>query len=166
MSWPAAALLAPIAVAQPVNTDVYGSYKQTVTAPPGENELGACGVKAAMPESSPTVVTPRPTIGWNATPSGELPFWRPVGIAVDPDSGRTALAVRGKASAVTTGGGGTTPTETPPPAAASDGASTALPAPTPTAKKPVLKCKRGFLKKTVRGKAKCVKKAKKGKKKH
>lgn len=122
-------LLAPIAAAQPVNTehflaclpgsdlvaamlpsgkpiaawnDVYGSFKQTVTAPPGENELGACGVRAATPGASPTTVTPRPAIGWNATPPSELPFWKPVSIAVDPDSGRAALVVRGKASALTT----------------------------------------------------------------
>jgi hypothetical protein len=121
-------LLAPIAVATPVNTehflsclagsdlvaamlpngepvaawnDVYGSYKQEVTTPPGENELGVCGVKTATP-GAPIAVSPRPTIGWNVTPSGELPFWYPVSLTVDPESGRTALVVRGKASAVTT----------------------------------------------------------------
>ncbi len=122
-------LLAPIAVAQPVNTehflsclagsdlvaamlpngepiaawnDVYGSYKQKVTTPPGENELGVCGVRTATPGNTPTAVSPRPAIGWNVSPSGELPFWYPVSLTVDSDSGRTALVVRGKASAVTT----------------------------------------------------------------
>lgn len=122
-------LLASIALAQPVNTehflsclpgsnlvaamlpsgqpiaawnDVYGSFKQKVTTPPGENELGACGVRAATPGGSPTAVTPRPAIGWNLTPPSEVPFWRPVSIAVDSDSGGTALVLRGKASALTT----------------------------------------------------------------
>jgi hypothetical protein len=357
-------LLAPIEVAQPADpahfssclagfgfvaamlpdgkpivawNDVYGSYKQSVTAPPGENELGVCGVKVAAAGSSPIAVAPsaRPGLGWGVTPSGALPFWYPTGLEVDPVSGRTALTVRGNDDSVTDscapqevdycfngssfqtrvslgtgaaithpgtltanlarvslrngfvaaatgspaaleagvgtgfptlaplspsapltnaaiavggkgeaqlilhdgskfiayaadagaqfgaaaelqtgsagkpsvaigcngdalaawnrganglfaatnpsgaaqceasgpgseepgtpGGGGTTPTETPPPAAASGGASTTLPAPTPPAKKPVLRCRKGFQKKTVHGKAKCVKKAKKGK---
>jgi hypothetical protein len=129
-SWDASpSLLAPIALPQPVNTehflsclpgsdlvaamlpsgqpiaawnDVYGSFKQSVGTPPGETELGGCGVKTATPGASPTAVSPRPAIGWNVTPPAELPFWRPVSIAVDPDSGRTALVVNGKASAVTT----------------------------------------------------------------
>lgn len=82
--------------------DVYGSYQQKVTTPPGENELGVCGVRTATPGASPTAVSPRPAIGWNVTPSGELPFWYPVSLTVDSDSGRTALVVSGKANAVTT----------------------------------------------------------------
>ena len=62
------------------------------------------------------------------------------------------------------GGSPTTPPGTPPAAAGSGAGSTAVPAPTPPTRKPALKCKKGFQKKTVRGKAKCIKKAKKGKK--
>ena len=128
-SWsPAPSLLASIAVPTPVNNehflsclpgsalvaamlptgqpiaawnDVYGSFKQKVTTPPGENELGICGVRAATP-GSPVNVTPRPAFGPNVTPSGELPFWRPVSIGVDPVSGRTALVLRGSADSITT----------------------------------------------------------------
>ncbi len=126
-SWAPPSLLASIAVAQPVNSehflsclpgsalvaamlpsgqpiaawnDVYGSFKQKVTTPPGENELGICGVRAATP-GGPVDVTLRPAIGWNATPSGELPFWRPVSIEVDSASGRTALVLRGSADSIT-----------------------------------------------------------------
>lgn len=130
-TWSPAATLAPIAAAQPKNTehflsclagsamvaamlpsgspivawnDPYGSFKQTVTTPPGENELGICGVQVATPGSGPKAVAPatRPAIGWGVTPSGELPFWRPVSIDVDPVSGRTALVVRGSGDSITT----------------------------------------------------------------
>jgi hypothetical protein len=65
---------------------------------------------------------------------------------------------------------GPDPTPTPTPPASGGGQSTPPPAPpavVPTdPKAPVLRCKKGFQKKTVHGKAKCVKKPKKGKKKH
>jgi hypothetical protein len=130
-TWSAAATLAEIEVAQPVNeddflsclagsgmdaamlpngdpivawNDPYGSFKQTVTTPPGDNELGICGVQVATPGSGPKAIAPatRPSIGWGVTPSGELPFWLPVSLEVDPVSGRTALIVRGSADSVTT----------------------------------------------------------------
>jgi hypothetical protein len=125
-TWSAAATLAQIPGAQPVNepflrclagsamvaamlptgqpivawNDPYGSFKQKVT-PSGENELGICGVKAATP-GGVVDVTPRPAIGWNATPMGELPFWRPVSIEVDPVGSRTALVLRGSDDSITT----------------------------------------------------------------
>ena len=120
-SWNASpSLLAPIAVPQPVNTehflsclpgsdlvaamlpsgqpiaawnDVYGSFKQSVATPPGETELGVCGVKTATPGASPTAVSPRPAIGWNGTPPAELPFWRPLSITVDLDTSKALSAV-------------------------------------------------------------------------
>ena len=128
---PAPAELAKIDLAQPVDTDFnaclpgsdviagilpdgtpiaawndpYGSFKQQVTdlVPPnesGDDELGVCVVRVATPGSTPNV-TGRPAIGWDATPAGPLPFWTPVGFEVDPDTGRTALVVRGNDDAVT-----------------------------------------------------------------
>ena len=85
--------------------DAYGSFKEEVTdlVPPiqsGHNELGLCGVKVATPGNT-VEVTPRPAVGWNAAGSGSLPFWYPISIDVDPDTGRTALVVRGNDDAVT-----------------------------------------------------------------
>jgi len=133
-TWSAAATLASIELAQPVDeedflsclpgsdlvaamlpdgspivawNDPYGSFKQEVTNlanPPasGSTELGLCGVKVATTSSTVAVApSPRPAIGWGATPAGALPYWYPVGIEVDPVSGRTALTVRGNDDAVT-----------------------------------------------------------------
>jgi hypothetical protein len=85
--------------------DPYGSFKEEVTdlVPPdqsGSNEWGVCGVKVATPGHTEEI-TPRPNVGWNVTPAGALPFWWPFGFEVDPDTGRTALALRGLNDAVT-----------------------------------------------------------------
>jgi len=85
--------------------DAYGSFKEEITdlVPPiqsGHNELGLCGVKIATPGNT-VPVTPRPAVGWSAAGTGALPFWYPVGIEVDPDTGRTALVIRGNDDAVT-----------------------------------------------------------------
>ena len=52
----------------------------------------------------------QPTAGdrLERTPSAELPFWRPLSLTVDPDSGRTALVLFGKASSLTTSCGAQT----------------------------------------------------------
>lgn len=88
--------------------DPYGSFKQDVTNSSTDNELGICGVRAATPDSVPTAVSPRPEIGWNAPPSANLPYWRALSLAVDPDSGRTALVLFGKAGSLTTSCGAQT----------------------------------------------------------
>ncbi len=85
--------------------DPYASFKEEVTdlVPPdqsGSNEKGVCGVKVATPGDT-KAITPRPNVGWNVTPTANLPYWWPFGFEVDPDTGRTALILRGLEDAVT-----------------------------------------------------------------
>lgn len=116
----------------------------------------ASNTGSARPGHLPAVAVDaagNPTVVWRSTLSIGV-VW-----ASTYAAGATPLPGGGGAGE---GGGGATSAS--PPISVAPPAATIPPAPVPAAKKKALKCRKGFKKKTVRGKAKCVKAVKPKKK--
>lgn len=82
-------------------SDYYGSAKYGTGL---NQEKALCGVRIAT-TSGTNDVTPRPSIGWAATPGGALPSWDLRNFSADPDTGAVALGILGRTDYITTDGG-------------------------------------------------------------
>lgn len=82
--------------------DDYGSWKVTGGASNGL-ETALCSVRAST-GGAPVDVTPRPAIGFYASPAAAMPSWTQAGLAASATDAKTAVVLRGLEDSVQIGG--------------------------------------------------------------